>query len=252
MEQCLYNKIKNNELFNIMEKLKLTFIFFCIAIMSIHFSFAQSKINQFDANGKRHGIWKKYYNNKRIRYQGKFNHGKEVGVFKFFSAASSDHPVVIKEFNLNNNLAEVRFYNEDGVLLSKGKMDGKKRVGKWLFFHEDGKTIMSEENYTDGKLDGEYKTFYNSGKTTEIAYYKNGLLDSVYRKYSIKGHLYQHFTYKNGKLNGKAVYYSRKTGTLTTKGTFKDDIRVGTWENYVDGELISTEQPNKKKKRIKQ
>ena len=234
-----------------MRNLKVSFLFFCIAFMGIHFSFAQTEINKFDANGKRHGIWKKYYTNKRIRYQGKFNHGKEIGVFKYYSAANSEHPVVVKKFNEDNNIAEVSFYSVNGVLQSKGKMQGKNRIGKWLFFHEDGKTVMSEENYKHGKLDGEYKTFYKSGKPTEIAYYKNGLLDSVYRKYSIKGHLYQHFYYKGGKLNGKAVYYNRKTGQLTTKGVFWEDIRVGTWENYVDGELVSTEEPSKKRERLK-
>ncbi len=235
-----------------MKKLKATFLFFCIAFISYQFSFAQAEINQFDSNGKRHGVWRKYYTNKRIRYQGKFNHGKEIGTFKYYSAASSDYPVVIKEYSQDNDIADVSFYSEEGILQSKGKMQGKKRIGKWLYFHEDGKTVMSEENYVDGKLNGEYKTFYKSGKPTEIAYYKNGLLDSVYKKYSIKGYLYQHFNYKNGKLNGKAVYYNRKTGKLTTKGVFWEDIRVGTWENYVDGELVSTEQPSKKRKHRKQ
>ncbi|MCB0472451.1 MAG: toxin-antitoxin system YwqK family antitoxin [Flavobacteriaceae bacterium] len=212
--------------------------------------FAQESTNQLDANGKRQGVWKKYYQNGRVRYTGAFKHGKEVGTFKYYSAASSDHPIAVKIFNPDNTIADVTFYTEEGILQSKGKMDGKNRVGKWLYFHEDGKTVMAEENYVDGKLDGDYKTFYLSGKPTEIAYYKDGLLDSTYRKYSIKGHLYQHLTYKNGKLNGKAVYYNRKTGILTTKGQFKDDVRVGTWENYAeDGELISTEQPNAKKER---
>ena len=130
-------------------------------------------------------------------------------------------------------------------------MNGKNRIGKWLFYHEDGKTVMSEENYANGKLDGAYKTYYKTGKPTEIAYYKDGLIDSVYRKYSIKGHLYQHFSYQAGKLHGKAVYYNRKTGQLTTKGQFSNDVRTGTWENYVDGELVSTELPNLKKERIK-
>lgn len=235
-----------------MGKLRTILLLFSMVFLSAHFSFAQIKINQYDTEGNRNGIWKKYYKNKRLRYQGKFSHGKEIGVFKYFSAAKSDHPIAIKKYNPENSIAEVSFYNENGIIESKGKMDGKKRVGKWLFYHEDGKTVMSEENYVNGKLDGEYKTFYKSGKATEVAYYKNGLLDSVYKKYSIKGHLYQHFTYKLGKLNGKAVYYSRKTGALTTKGTFKNDLRVGTWENYVDGELISTEQPNKKKKHIRE
>ena len=235
----------------IMEKFKSIVVLCIIALLSFNFSVAQTAINQLDSNGKNHGVWRKYYTNNRIRYQGQFDHGKEIGTFKFYSAASSEHPIVVKEFNPDNTEANVSFYAESGVLLSKGKMQGKNRIGKWLFFHEDGKTVMSEENYVSGKLHGEYKTFYQSGKPTEIAYYKDGFLDSIYRKYSIKGHLYQHFSYKGGKLNGKAVYYNRKTGSLTTKGLFKNDVRVGTWENYIDGELISTEQPALKKDRDK-
>jgi len=203
----------------------------------------QTSINQFDENGERHGVWRKYYNNNRVRYTGTFEHGKEVGVFRFYAASNSDNPVILKEYNENSDLADVRFYTPSGVLESEGKMRGKEREGKWLYYHEDGKSIMSEENYVDGKLDGEYKTFYPSGEPTEIASYKNGLLHGNYKKYSIKGFLYQDFNYAEGKLNGMAVYYSRKTGDLIKKGPFKDDQRVGTWENYVDGELVSTEQP---------
>ena len=210
---------------------------------------AQGDVNQFDEQGERHGVWRKYYNNNRIRYTGTFEHGREVGVFKFYSASNSDNPVIIKKYSPGSDLAEVSFYTPSGVLESEGKMRGKEREGKWLFYHEDGKSIMSEENYVNGKLDGPYNTFYPSGEPTEITSYKNGLLDGNYKKYSIKGFLYQDFNYSKGKLNGMAVYYSRKSGDLIKKGPFKDDLRVGTWENYVDGELVSTEQPALKPER---
>ncbi|MEL4454543.1 toxin-antitoxin system YwqK family antitoxin [Lutimonas vermicola] len=222
-----------------MYRYSLLLVFF----LNFFASHAQADINQFDAEGKRHGVWRKYYNNNRIRYSGKFDHGKEVGVFKYFSASDSDFPVIVKEYEDNSDLARVSFFTPSGALESKGLMRGKEREGKWLYYHPDGKSVMSEENYVNGKLDGAYKTFYPSGEPTETAYYKNGLLHGNYKKYSIKGFLYQDFNYANGKLNGMAVYYSRKTGDLIKKGPFKDDLRVGTWENYVDGELVSTEQP---------
>lgn len=227
-------------------------IFTCLLISLVSVvAWSQSDLNQFDENGKRHGVWKKFYNNNRVRYVGQFDHGKEIGTFKFYSAANSEFPVIIKEFNESNDFAFVQFFTPAGILESEGKMKGKDREGKWLFFHTDGKSVMSEENYVSGKLEGPYKTFYPSGEPTEIAYYKNGLLDGNYKKYSIKGFLYQDFNYKNGKLNGMAIYYSRKTGDLIKKGPFKDDQRVGTWENYVDGELVSTEQPALKPERDK-
>lgn len=210
---------------------------------------AQEKVNQYDSNDKRDGVWKKHYSNNRIRYVGTFSHGKEVGTFKYYSASNSDNPIIIKKFQDGSDAADVQFYTTGGVLESEGMMRGKKRVGKWLFYHENGKSIMSEENYVNGKLEGSYKTYYPSGEPTEITSYKNGLLDGNYKKYSIKGLLYNDFNYKRGKLNGMAVYYSRSTGDLIKKGPFKDDLRVGTWENYVDGELVSTEQPALKPKK---
>lgn len=226
-------------------KLALVILFFFSGDFILN---AQNTINAFDNNGKRHGVWKKKYNNGRVRYVGKFNHGKEVGTFKYYSAANSEFPIVVKEYNNANNTAEVKFYTNKGVLESTGKMVGKNRIGKWVYFHEDGKTIMSEEHYNnEGKLHGFYKTFYKDGKPTEVANYKNGKLDGNYKKYAIKGHIYQDVNYLNGLLNGEAKYFSRKTGELTTKGQFINDKRVGTWENYADGELVSTEQPNKKK-----
>ena len=224
-------------------------ILFLICFMNLGMVYAQADINQTDADGNRHGVWRKYYNNDRIRYAGTFEHGKEVGVFKYFSASNSDNPIIIKEYKSNSELADVSFFTPGGALESKGLMKGKEREGKWLYYHADGKSIMSEENYVNGKLDGAYKTYYLSGELTEEATYKNGLLHGNYKKYAIKGFMYQDFNYSKGKLNGMATYYSRKTGDLIKKGPFKDDLRVGTWENYVDGELVSTEQPALKPER---
>ena len=43
------------------------------------------EFNQFDSNGKRHGKWKKNFEGTEVlRYEGQFEHGKEVGVFKFY------------------------------------------------------------------------------------------------------------------------------------------------------------------------
>lgn len=227
-----------------MKKLsRYIFILFLTLTAVIQNTYAQGSTNQMDSEGKRNGVWKKYYTNNRIRYVGTFEHGKEVGTFKYYSASSSENPITVRKYHEKDGLADVQFFTTSGILESEGLMKGKNREGKWLFYHSDGKSIMSEENYLDGRLDGVYKTFYPNGELTEITNYKNGLIDGNYKKYSVKGLLYNDFNYSKGKLNGMAIYYSRKTGDLIKKGPFKDDMRVGTWENYVDGELVSTEQP---------
>ncbi|MGB5264007.1 MAG: toxin-antitoxin system YwqK family antitoxin, partial [Lutimonas sp.] len=159
-------------------------VFLLIVFLIIHPVFSQGEVNQLNKNGEREGVWEKYYDNNRLRYRGTFKNGREVGTFKYYSAASSDHPVIIKEFDANSDLADVKFYTEAGVLESEGQMKGKDRVGKWIFYHTDGKSVMSEENYVNGKLDGTYKTYFQDGSPTEIANYKNGLLDGNYKKYA--------------------------------------------------------------------
>ena len=108
-----------------------------ILLLSFFVGSAQSEINQMDADGNRHGVWRKYYNNNRIRYAGEFNHGKEVGVFKYYSASNSEFPIIVKEYEPGSDLANVSFYTPSGALESKGKMKGKMREGKWLYYHPD-------------------------------------------------------------------------------------------------------------------
>jgi antitoxin component YwqK of YwqJK toxin-antitoxin module len=206
-------------------------IFILVTIFSI-----QAQTNQFDKNGKRHGVWKKFYSNGNIKYIGEFNHGKEIGTFKHFSIINSKQPIIVRVFEPNSDVANVTFYELDGKIKSTGKMKGKNKIDKWIYYHKDGKTIMIEENYLNGKLNGDYKTFYPDGKPTIITQYKNGKLEGKYQRYSVKNKVYEDFTYKNGKRNGYAIFYNRLNGLKQEEGNYKDNIKIGLWKFYIDGE----------------
>ena len=201
------------------------------------------EINKFDENGKRTGVWKKYYPNKRIRYSGQFENGKEVGVFKFYDITESKFPVIVKTFFKESDSLFVQFYTLKGKIQTEGVLNGKKRVGNWKYFYPDG-TLMSEENYKEGKLEGEQLVYYPDGQVTEFAIYKDGKLDGVVSKYSSKGVLIEEVTYKNGKPNGLAKYFELN-GDLKETGHYKDGKRIGKWEFYMDGE-IATKKDKKK------
>lgn len=198
----------------------------------------QEGTNQLNEKGERIGHWAKYYDNGKIRYQGQFENGKEIGVFKFYSLVSSEHPIIIKTFSKVNNLAQVEFYSEQGVLESKGTMNGEKRVGQWVFYHLDGTTIVSEENYENGLLNGISKTYYRSGEVTEILFYKNGKLEGNIKRFSDEGILLDDLIYKNGKLNGLAKYYNTN-GKLILTGVYENDEKVGDWQYFGDEEINS-------------
>ena len=228
---------------------RLGFVFVLFACFFTSKNFNAQKINQFNANNQRIGVWKKYHPNKRIRYEGRFKDGKEVGVFKFYDITDSKNPTTIKIYSRNSNKVDVRFYTVKGVLQSKGVFVDRKRAGKWEYYFPNGK-VMSEEFYVDGKLDGKLTNFYPNGKPTEISMYKNGLKNGESQKYSSKGILIELITYQNGKPNGIAKYFELN-GNLKEIGTYNNGKRVGKWEYYLDGQ-VSEKDDFKKKTFIKE
>lgn len=217
---------------------------FLIGFLTSFSCFGQ-KINQFDANKKRTGVWKKYYPNKQLRYEGQFKDGKEVGVFKFYRKSYPNFPSIIKRFKEQNDTVKVEFYNKKGKIQTKGNFIGKTRVGKWIYFFANGK-LMSEESYDNGKLDGKLVNYYPNGKITEETYYIDGKKDGFSKKYSSDGVLIEEVIYRDDKLNGLAKYYELN-GNLKEKGIYRNGKREGKWQYYMDGEVADDKELKKKK-----
>ena len=128
--------------------MKFKFILFFSILLSVSTVISQSKTNQLDNNGKHHGIWKKNFDNSdQLRYEGEFNHGKEIGVFKFYCSDCKSKPTIVKIFNEKDNVAEVKYYTKKGKLVSEGKIQGKLRIGEWLYYHKKSKGVMTKEYY---------------------------------------------------------------------------------------------------------
>lgn len=219
--------------------------FLLVFLMVIQSGFGQELWNQVDDKGNRHGKWKKFYDNGAIRYQGEFLHGKEIGTFQFYTLENASIPDFIKEFNPNSDLVKVTYFYPDGKLKSIGQMQGKDRTGNWIYYFKDGKTKMSEESYQNGLLTGDYKIYYINGKLTEWSIFKYGLLNGTSKRYSETGVLVEAINYTDGKLNGEALYYNT-VGILILKGTYLNDVSVGAWEAYENGQLKDVYYPNKK------
>lgn len=210
-----------------------------ILLMLVNITFAQN--NQFDANGKRHGKWSKNFKGtKQKRYEGEFNHGKEVGLFKFYKLIKGKSSLTAtKQFNTDNNIADVTFFTSAGKVISKGKMKGKTYIGKWEYFHNKKENaVMTVENYNDsGELHGKKIVYYDNGKVAEEINYVNGKIEGVSNWYSLKGVKLKAFTYENNQLHGSAKYYSGK-GDLIIEGQYKRDKKTGVWKYYKNGKLV--------------
>lgn len=196
-------------------------------------------MNQVDANGKNHGVWKKNFEGTNIlRYEGEFSHGKEIGVFNFYKNINSKAVLTAtKVFNETNNRALVTFFSSKGKVISKGQMDGKKYIGEWLYCQKTNDNLLNVEHYNDmGVLHGERLTYYPNGQVAEKQNYKNGKLDGASVIYSDNNVMLSEVIYMNGLLHGYSKYYSPKA-ELVAEGLFKNDKKTGIWKYYKDGKL---------------
>ncbi|MFD1064097.1 toxin-antitoxin system YwqK family antitoxin [Winogradskyella litorisediminis] len=210
---------------------------FIITLTSL---FAQNEVNSLDENGKRHGVWQKNFpNTNQLRYKGQFNHGKEIDTFKYYKLNRKKSVLsAIKVFSINDDIADVTFMTSKGKVVSKGKMDGKNFIGKWVFYHNKTNGIMIEENYNNqGQLQGKRTVYFTNGNVAEISNYVLGQLEGVSKMYSESGKLLQQSQYKNDKLNGETIYYDSNQN-IRAKGKFKDNLKTGIWL-YYNNEILT-------------
>ncbi|NND51920.1 MAG: toxin-antitoxin system YwqK family antitoxin [Flavobacteriaceae bacterium] len=203
------------------------------------FGLSQSAINQMDENGKRHGKWSKNFEGtKEIRYEGQFEHGKEVGVFKFYQLVGKVSKLAAtKEFNEKDGSAYVKFLSLKGNVISEGRMMGKTYIGKWVYYHKNSDQIMTEEHFNSkGELHGLRTVYYDNGQKAEVANYENGKLHGDSRYYSQDGVLIKSYIYENDELHGMSKHFDGN-GVITVEGPYKRGKKTGIWSYYKNGEL---------------
>jgi len=212
------------------------------------------EFNKLDENGNKNGVWNGIYpESKRPRYEGTFDHGKEVGIFKFFDDTKAGTVIATREFNSNDNSCYTIFYSQKSNKVSEGKVVNKQFEGEWKYYHEDSPVIMTLEFYTKGKLNGIRKVFYLSGKIAEETSYIDGVKEGPYKNYTEDGVVMEETVYKNGEYDGPAIFRD-PVGHLASQGTYKNGKKVGMWKVFEKGKLKDVnmnKQGKKFQKRVK-
>ena len=222
--------------------MKITKFLFLIVITAFCFSttlFSQSDFNKLDENGNKNGVWKGIYEeSKRPRYEGTFDHGKEIGLFTFFEDTKSRTIIATREFNSKDNSAYTIFYDQNKNKVSEGKVINKLHEGAWTYYHKASAIIMTLENYKNGKLEGLKTINFPSGNVAEFTNYKNGIREGIYKKIAENGVILEESTYLNGELNGTSTFKA-PDGLVVAKGMFKQGKKVGIWLFYENGKIVS-------------
>ena len=228
MESIYFNRIVMSN--------KLVFGFLLLASISL---FAQTDYNKLDEKGKKHGLWKGIFEDtKNPKYEGTFEHGKELGIFTFFDNTKIKTIVATRQFNPKDNSAHTIFYDKNKNKVSEGNVVNKMYEGQWKYYHKASKSIRANENYSKGKLEGVRSVFYPNGKIAEEMIYKNNLKNGLYIRYTETGIIIEESNYKNDKFEGVAIFRDADDGTIVSKGKFTNGKKTGVWQFFEKGKLV--------------
>lgn len=127
-------------------------------------------------NNKKEGIWKKYYENGKVKHELTYKANKPDGYAKFYYETG----IVSEEGLWRNNkwVGEYKFFFENGNLSYEWNYnDQGKRSGQQKYYHSNGK-LMIEGDWQEGKESGIIKEYDNTGKLIAEKNFSNGQLDA--------------------------------------------------------------------------
>lgn len=218
-----------------MKKIKFCFFTVLCLVLFSQTLLSQTDFNKLDSQGKKHGVYKGFYEeSKRPRYEGTFEHGKEIGLFNFYDDTKAKSIIATREFNAKDNSAYTTFFDQAKNRVSEGKVVNKLFEGSWKYYHQASQTVMTIENYKNGKLEGVRSVFYPNGKIAEETDYKNNFKDGVYKKYSENGIVLEESIFRNNEYNGLAIFRD-PDGSVVSKGQFVNGKKAGTWQFFEKG-----------------
>jgi antitoxin component YwqK of YwqJK toxin-antitoxin module len=159
-----------------------------IILLVFTFSTAIAQLNFTDKQGRKQGVWQKTYpKSTALEYKGTFKDDKPVGVFTFYYPSTKVKAVIRHSDNAVRS--EAFFYHENGELMTYGIYRNMKKDSVWLNFGPSGR-ISFKETYKNDILDGPKIVYFisedinnKSSKISSISNYKNGKLDGEFKEY---------------------------------------------------------------------
>jgi uncharacterized protein len=189
------------------------------------FIYSQEKINRYNSENRKTGIWQELHTNGRVKEEGNWTNGLRNGIFKFY--------------NKKGELEKVEKY-ENGTLAAGDDETAILDIRREL--NDDG-TVKSMGSYKEGKKHGVFREFDEKGNITagfifdENTKAGEGMMDTLGRKQGAWRWFYPDGTvrsqgsYKDGKREGSWTFFY-PSGKTEQQGSYKEDLATGAWKWY--------------------
>ena len=114
----------------------------------------------------------------------------------------------------------------------------KMKTGIVRKYHDKKRTILHKEYFmVNGKIEGEYKTYYDNGKLDSVYNFVNGKMEGEYKEYYSTGELQLICNYVNGKIEGEYKSYHRN-GKIERLCNYVNGKKHGESKVYFDNGKI--------------
>ncbi len=147
--------------------------------------------------------------------------------------------------------AKIYYDDSTGVKFEGRIVDGKPD-GLWRIYYESGK-IAGAVNYESGMANGVAMYYYDDEQqaTRAEVTFVDDKIDGPYREFYMKGQRKASVNYKEGVPDGDAEFFY-DSGMIKIEGQYKDGVKSGKWKHYTEtGEVIDKEQWKKNQKKKK-
>lgn len=213
---------------------------FLISMLLVASTVTAQNLNRIDAKGRRQGVWKDYYPNGQLRYEGKFKNDKCKGTFRYYDQQGNLQAT--NEFDKSGSRALNKTYAPNGRVIATGYYLNQKKDGEWKYYDPQSGQLRLVEDNKEGKVDG-WSKIYNpqNGVLAEETQFVGGQPEGQCRKYSDTGVLIMECRYHHGLLDGPAKTYYPSTA-LKEEGQYLKGVKSGVWKTYnEDGDVIAEE-----------
>lgn len=224
-----------------------------------NFIVSNEKVNRYNADSLKTGVWKTYYDNNKLKREERFKNGKLNGYVKYYNASGQLESATLylngEEQSDEDNAADfdiTTLYHSNGEIKSTSIINkAGKKDGVSTTYNNKGE-IVTTEFYKNGYLlekgivdekglkQGPWEEYYLNGKLKSKGEYLNGNKYGKWEYYFTSGKTEQKGTYdKNGKVSGEWNWFY-DNGNLLRREEFRKGIEDGELEEYaIDGKLIT-------------
>ena len=142
------------------------------------------KINQYDPEGRKQGMWMTYFRDGRLNSKGTYKDNEKDGLWE-------------------------EYWGSSGKLMVKGYYINGKEDGLWEDYWKNG-NLENKGQYINGKMEGMWESYWSNGNPHSKGKYINDNKYGIWEYYFDDGSLEKKILYNNGRIKDIPLTESKK------------------------------------------